>query len=156
MGQYLQNNDTERLYEINDDFIINNDTLNTVPYGFELNMSLIPNKVEYEIIKFIQLCKNSSVQSINLDKQMHIILKLLNRTNTSSIKCYDNNDNEVSEQTTSMTNSDIAYILNSNNITFRNKYWKSNIIDSVVDSFNKYYNNNKCGTLCTINANTHT
>jgi hypothetical protein len=136
LEQYLQNNISKKFNHSStgaepDSEIFDFDVYD-IPYGFEINMQLIPCEVEQDVITFIHLCKNSSVKSLNLNNQMRTILNNLNRLNDIdkvNIKCYDDNDMVVSKQNKSMSNTDIIDILNTYNITNRDKQWKPNMVD---------------------------
>jgi hypothetical protein len=133
-------------HELNDD----KQPLHEVPYGFELSTTLIRNETEQSIIEFIKLCKGSNVRTENLNNRMNLLLESMGRSNQACITCYNNDDKVIIEHII-INNTDIASILNTHGIECRNRKWKVNMIEELVNSLNVRHVNTKWCNLCDLN-----
>lgn len=102
----------------------------TIPYGYDVSdKKLIINPTEKNIIKFIKLCQNNNISSIELNDIMNKIHKT---KEYEPIECYDKKGNVVSHITEKLFNTEIADLLNSYNVDKRGRLWNANMIKTAI------------------------
>ena len=107
----------------------------TVSYGYKVdNKKLISNENEKKILQFILLCQQKNISGNDLNKLMVEISKLNIYEN---IICYDIDGNTTDTMTDSLTNTEIADLLNSYKVSKRGKDWNATLVKSAINSYNK-------------------
>lgn len=107
----------------------------TVSYGYKVdNKKLISNENEKKILQFILLCQQKNISAFELNKLMVEISKLIIYEN---IICYDIDGNTTDTMSDSLTNTEIAQLLNSYKISKRGKPWNATLVKSAVNSYDK-------------------
>ena len=107
----------------------------TITYGYKVvNKKVVSNENEKKILQFILLCQQKNISGFELNKLMVEISKL---TIYENIICYDINDTITDNMTDSLTNSEIAKLLNSYKISKRGKTWNATLVKSAVNSYDK-------------------
>ena len=107
----------------------------TVSYGYKVdNKKVISNENEKKILQFILLCQQKNISGVELNKLMIEISKLIIYEN---IICYDISGNPTDTMSDSLTNTEIAKLLNSYKISKRGKTWNATLVKSAVNSYDK-------------------
>jgi DNA invertase Pin-like site-specific DNA recombinase len=107
----------------------------TVAYGYKVdNKKVISNENEKSILQFILLCQQKNISGNDLNKLMIDISKLNIYEN---IICYDIDGNPTDTMTDSLTNTEIADLLNSYKVSKRGKDWNATLVKSAINSYDK-------------------
>lgn len=111
------------------------------PYGFVVrNRKLVPNQTEQLILEFIKLCKTSNIPSATLNTLMRRIVRSSSSQNKkyNPIDCYNKKNEIIPTLTEKLLNTEISALLNSYNITKRDKEWVGPTVSRALKSNKKY------------------